>query len=32
MKENSILCSDYVVRRINEFFVVEGEDLEEWVL
>ncbi|KAK4639442.1 tethering complex subunit [Podospora bellae-mahoneyi] len=29
---DGILCSDYAVRRINEPFVAEGEDLEEWAL
>jgi hypothetical protein len=28
----SILCSDYAIRRINEPFVKEGEDTEEWAL
>ncbi|KAK4249929.1 Pep3/Vps18/deep orange family-domain-containing protein [Corynascus novoguineensis] len=27
-----ILCSDYAIRRINEPFIKEGEDMEEWAL
>ncbi|KAH6636182.1 Pep3/Vps18/deep orange family-domain-containing protein [Chaetomium tenue] len=27
-----ILCSDYAIRRINEPFIKEGEDTEEWAL
>ncbi|KAK4148728.1 Pep3/Vps18/deep orange family-domain-containing protein [Chaetomidium leptoderma] len=27
-----ILCSDYAIRRINEPFVKEGDDTEEWAL
>lgn len=30
--EDSILCSDYAIRRINEPFVKEDEDKEEWAL
>lgn len=30
--ENSILCSDFAIKRIDEPFVVEGEDRNEWAL
>jgi hypothetical protein len=29
---NSILCSDYAIRRIDEPFIKEDEDLSEWAL
>lgn len=29
---NSILCSEYAIKRIDEPFVKENEDKEEWAL
>lgn len=29
---NSILCSDYAIRRIDEPFVKKEEDLTDWAL
>jgi hypothetical protein len=29
---DSILCSDYAIRRVNEPFVKAGEDTGEWAL
>ena len=29
---DSILCSDYAIKRIDEPFVKEGEDLSDWAL
>jgi hypothetical protein len=28
----SILCSDYAIKWINEPFIKEDEDMEEWAL
>lgn len=30
--ENSILCSDYAIRRINEPFIKDDDDKDEWAL
>jgi hypothetical protein len=29
---NSILCSDFAIKRIDEPFVVDGDDKDEWAL
>ena len=29
---DSILCSDYAIKRIDEPFIKEGEDLSDWAL
>ena len=29
---DSILCSDYAIKRIDEPFTKEGEDLSDWAL
>lgn len=28
----SILCSDYAIKRINEPFIKEDDNMEEWAL